>query len=150
MASEKWWKFSPVMWAHNPSQLKQSQPKFRPTNHERVMVANRKPCLILHWQSDCHQARTVKQSTSLPIISLIWLCLHGVTKHGCHSNIFLLEVTYQGLFLSPGWNFNSVNAALFGEKYYLYMYMIPPWGPGFLRKNMSTHWPLGDVAVNLN
>ena len=33
---------------------RQSQTIFRPTNHERVMSANRRPRLIPHWQSWCH------------------------------------------------------------------------------------------------
>ena len=40
----------------------QSQSIFRPTNHKRVMPANLRPCLIPHWQSYYHQARTVLQS----------------------------------------------------------------------------------------
>ena len=31
----------------------------RPANHKRVISANWRPCLIPHWQSYCHQVRTV-------------------------------------------------------------------------------------------
>ena len=32
---------------------------FRPANHKRAMSTNMSPCLIPHWQSYSHQARTV-------------------------------------------------------------------------------------------
>ena len=41
---------------------RQSQSLFRPANHKSMMPANWRPCLIPHWQSYCHQARTVSQS----------------------------------------------------------------------------------------
>ena len=64
----KWQKFLPVMSAHNSFQPRQLQPIFRPTNHKTMMPTNCRPCLISHWQSYCHQARTVKQSTESLII----------------------------------------------------------------------------------
>ena len=42
VASEKWWKFSLVTWAHNALWLRQSQPMFRPANHKRVIPANQR------------------------------------------------------------------------------------------------------------
>ena len=49
-------------WSHEPIMhwgTRQSQSIFRPNNHKRVMPDNWRPCLIPHWQSYCHQARTV-------------------------------------------------------------------------------------------
>ena len=43
---------------------RRSQSIFRPTNHNSVMPANWRPCLIPHWQSYCHQIRTVYQSST--------------------------------------------------------------------------------------
>ena len=49
------WSREPIMqWGTG-----QSQSTFRPTNHKKVMPTNWRPCLIPHWQSYCHQARTV-------------------------------------------------------------------------------------------
>ena len=57
------WSFEPIMqWGTG-----QSQSIFWPTNHKRVMPANLMPCLIPHWQSYCHQARTVEQSMTTRI-----------------------------------------------------------------------------------
>ena len=54
------WSREPIMqWC-----TRQSQSIYRPTNHKRMMAANWRPCLIPRWQSYCHQARTVWQSTS--------------------------------------------------------------------------------------
>ena len=44
--------------------LRQLQSIFRPTNYNRLMSVNRRPCLIPRWQSYCHQPRTVKQLNS--------------------------------------------------------------------------------------
>ena len=38
---------------------------FGSANHTANNSANRRPCLIAHWQSYCHQVRTVKQSMSV-------------------------------------------------------------------------------------
>ena len=53
------------LWSHDPMMqwdTRQSQSIFRQTNYKRAMPANWRPCLIPHWQSYCHQARTMKQS----------------------------------------------------------------------------------------
>ena len=55
---------SHLSWVHNPLWLRQSQPIYRPANHKRVMSANWRPCLTPHWQSLCHQAGTMKQSSN--------------------------------------------------------------------------------------
>ena len=49
-------------WSREPIKqwgARQCQSVFIPTNHKRVMPANWRPCLISHWQSYCHQARSV-------------------------------------------------------------------------------------------
>ena len=49
------WSREPIMqWG-----TRQSLFIFRPTNHKSMMPANWRPVLIPHWQSYCHQARTV-------------------------------------------------------------------------------------------
>ena len=49
------WSCKPIMqWG-----TRQSQSIFGPTNHKRVMPANWRPCFLPHWQSYCHQVRTV-------------------------------------------------------------------------------------------
>ena len=58
LAYETRWKFSMVIWAHNPLRLRQSQHIHRPVSQKRVMPANCEPCLI----SYCHRDRTVKHS----------------------------------------------------------------------------------------
>ena len=49
------WSYESIMqWG-----TRQSQSIFRPTNHKRVMPANRRQCLLPQWQSYCHPGRTV-------------------------------------------------------------------------------------------
>ena len=77
--------FPPVTWAHNPLQLRQSQPIFRPTNHKSVMPAIWRPCLISRWQSYWHQAGTVYQSMVLLLLGN--KCC--VAKPWCHDREML-------------------------------------------------------------
>ena len=58
----KRWKFLPVTCAHNALHLRSSPSIFASANHTVSNKANRRPCLIAHWQFYCHQTRTVKQS----------------------------------------------------------------------------------------
>ena len=95
------WSCEPIMqWGTG-----QSQSIFRPTNHKRVMPANRRPCLIPHWRSYCHPGRTVEQSKKQP--SMPALCDPGgeVQKyqfwHLCQHKHSKLQ--WWGKVHFPGW-----------------------------------------------
>ena len=60
---KKWQNFPPVKWAHDALKLRHSPTFVWIRIITNDMGASWRPCLIPHWQSYCHQARTVKQST---------------------------------------------------------------------------------------
>ena len=59
------WSSEPILqWG-----TRQSQSIIRPTNYKTVMPANWRSPLLPHWQSYCHQARTVYQSWSIVTVA---------------------------------------------------------------------------------
>ena len=78
------WSFEPIMqWGI-----------FWRTNQKRVMPANLRPCLIPHWQSYCHRARTVQQSMTTGIRPRELLRSHIKILHiwiWCTNSMFMMK-----------------------------------------------------------
>ena len=75
---------------------------FASADHTASNAANYKPCLITHWQSYCHQVRTVKQSrigrncgnVFMVLVwhwgLLLWICFLATTKIYLNKNCSVL------------------------------------------------------------